>query len=188
MFTPHNVSHVTRDMWQVTFDMREEVKLLSKFQLASSYGLVVRGDTWHLTPDTWHLTSILDVIFVSTSDYPFFIFWRATISWLAPCSRKEIHVRQDVDGWFFFDISHDVLIRHDGPPLNLTGCVFGFADVFSETPWRIKFNSKKILLDQIWKNFIYFWLHAKFYQFELVRPICTIQVNCDRVVAVAWKY
>ena len=52
----HDTWHVTRDTWHVTHDRWEEVKLLSTFQLANSYGLGVRGEMWHLTCDTWHLT------------------------------------------------------------------------------------------------------------------------------------
>ena len=46
------------DIWYVTVDRCEEVNLLSKFQLSSSYGFGVRGDTWHrhLTPEMWHIT------------------------------------------------------------------------------------------------------------------------------------
>ena len=40
----------------MTGDKWEEVNLLWKFQLPSSYGLGVRGDMWHLKCDTWHLT------------------------------------------------------------------------------------------------------------------------------------
>ena len=40
----------------MTCDSWEEVNLLSKCQLPSSYGLGVRGDMWHLTCDTWNVT------------------------------------------------------------------------------------------------------------------------------------
>ena len=56
--------HMTHDTWHVTGDKWEEVNLLSKFLLLSSYGLGapeldmwhLKCNTWHLTPDTWHLT------------------------------------------------------------------------------------------------------------------------------------
>ena len=34
----------------------QSYEFLSNFKLSTSHGLVVRGDTWHVTPDTWHLT------------------------------------------------------------------------------------------------------------------------------------
>ena len=46
----------THDIWHVTYDRWEEVNLLLKCQLPSSYHLVNRGDMWHLTCDTWHIT------------------------------------------------------------------------------------------------------------------------------------
>ena len=49
--------HVTCDTWHMTHATRwEEVNLLSKFQLSSSYVLGVRGDMWQLTCDTWYMT------------------------------------------------------------------------------------------------------------------------------------
>ena len=48
--------NVTCDKWHMTHDRWEEVNLLSKFQLPTSYGLRVRGDMWHLTCNTWHVT------------------------------------------------------------------------------------------------------------------------------------
>ena len=47
---------LTNDTWNMTGDRWEEVNLLSKFQLPSSYGSGVRGDMWLLTCDTWHVT------------------------------------------------------------------------------------------------------------------------------------
>ena len=52
----HDTWHKTLDMWHMTYDRWEEVNLLSKCQLPSSYGLGVRDDMWHLTCDTWHVT------------------------------------------------------------------------------------------------------------------------------------
>ena len=49
---------MTSDTWFLTHDpwWWEDVNILSKFQLHTSYGLVVAGDMWHLTPDMWHVT------------------------------------------------------------------------------------------------------------------------------------
>ena len=52
----YDIWHVPHGIWHMTGDRLEEVKLLSKCQLPSSYGLGVRGDMWHLSCDTWHLT------------------------------------------------------------------------------------------------------------------------------------
>ena len=48
---------MTCNTWHMTCDRWEEVKLLFKFQLPSSYGSRIRGDMWHLTCETWHVTS-----------------------------------------------------------------------------------------------------------------------------------
>ena len=50
------MSHITHDTRHMTSDRWEEVNILLKFQLPSSYGLGVRGDIWHVTCDTWHMT------------------------------------------------------------------------------------------------------------------------------------
>ena len=49
---------VTHDTWHRSGDRWEEVNLLSKFQLPSSYSLGVTGDMWHMTCDTWHVTGM----------------------------------------------------------------------------------------------------------------------------------
>ena len=52
--------HVTHDTWHVTCERWEQVNLLSKFQLPSSYGLGGKGDmspdNWHVTCHTWHVS------------------------------------------------------------------------------------------------------------------------------------
>ena len=51
-----DMRHMRQGTWHMTGDRWEEVNVLSKCHLPSSYSLGVTGDMWHLTCDTWHTT------------------------------------------------------------------------------------------------------------------------------------
>ena len=72
--------HITCDTWHMTHDRWEEVNLLSKVQLPSSYGLAVRGDMWHLTCHTWHVHHAILKFYSQWKVHSWFFFYSSVSS------------------------------------------------------------------------------------------------------------
>ena len=97
--------YVTLDQGLQTRDMWEKMKILSKFQLPSSYGLGVSGDMWQLTFDTLHLTSDIWPMTHNICHVTHIVLKFEVPSSNGLGLKESIDMGFDIDCWFLF-VSH----------------------------------------------------------------------------------